>query len=494
MADQTPKGIREHMIINGSAVQPSQAGRIPVYNPATGEIIAHQGEAGAAGVDEAVKAAHQAVTDSAWTQMLPAQRELLLLKLADLLEANADELAQLETMNSGKLLSLSYGLEVYSGAQWLRYMAGWVTKVGGDVLNVSIPFPPDTGYHAYTRLEPVGVVAAIVPWNFPLLMAIWKMAPALAAGCTVVLKPAEETPLTAIRLAELALEAGFPPGVFNVITGTGEVTGAALTAHPLVNKISFTGSTEVGRIIAQQAAKDMKRVALELGGKSPVLIFDDCDVEQAIQGAANAIFFNQGQVCTAGSRVYIQDGIYEEVVNGIAALADQMVLGAGADETTQIAPLVSARQKERVEKYIQIGQSEGRQLTRNTDCPAQGFFVRPTVFADVDIGARISQEEIFGPVLVANRFTDEKEALTLANQTEYGLGASVWSNDISRVNRLVAGIKAGTVWVNTHNMLDPHMPFGGFKQSGMGREHGKASVEAYLESKSICVAYTNKNQ
>lgn len=490
MTTQTISGIREHMIIGGQPVEQSQGERIPVYNPATGQVIAQQPEAGVQGVDLAVKAAHQALTESEWATMLPAQRERLLLKLADLLEANADEMAQLETANNGKLLSISYGLEVYSGAQWLRYMAGWATKVSGDVLNVSIPFPPKTGYHAYTRLEPVGVVAAIVPWNFPLLMAIWKMAPALAAGCTVVLKPAEETPLTAIRLAELALEAGIPAGVFNVITGRGESTGAALTAHPLVNKISFTGSTEVGHIIAAQAAKDMKRVALELGGKSPVLIFDDCDVEQAIQGAANAIFFNQGQVCTAGSRIYVQSGIYDEVVNGIAALADQMVLGDGFDEKTQIAPLISARQKERVEKYIAIGQKEGRQLTTNTERPEQGFFVRPTVFADVDIGARIAQEEIFGPVLVANRFEQEAQAIELANQTPFGLGASVWTNDVNRIHRLVPAIQAGTVWVNTHNMLDPHMPFGGFKQSGVGREHGKASVEAYLEPKSVCIAYS----
>lgn len=489
MTEKTARGIRSHMIIDGKAVELNHGERIPVYNPATAEVIAHQGEAGIAGVDLAVKAAHQALTNSEWTQMLPAQRERLLLKLADLLEANGDELARLETTNNGKLLSLSYGLEVYSGAQWLRYMAGWATKVSGDVLNLSIPFPPNTGYHAYTRLEPVGVVAAIVPWNFPLLMAIWKMAPALAAGCTVVLKPAEETPLTAIRLAELALEAGFPAGVFNVITGSGEGTGAALTAHPLVNKISFTGSTEVGHIIARQAAQDMKRVALELGGKSPVLVFDDCDVEQAVQGIANAIFFNQGQVCTAGSRVYIQEGIYDEVVAGVSAIADQMVLGDGFDEATQMAPLISARQKARVEKYIQIGQTEGRQTTTNTSCPTDGFFVRPTVFADVDIQARISQEEIFGPVLVANTFKDEAQAIQLANQTQFGLGASVWTKDMNRIHRLIPSIKAGTVWVNTHNMLDPHMPFGGFKQSGVGREHGKASVEAYLEPKSVCLAY-----
>lgn len=482
-------GIREHMIIDGKAVMTSQGEKIPVFNPATGAVIAHQLEAGTEGVNAAVEAAHNALHHSEWARFLPAQREAILLKLADLLEKNADEFAQLETTNNGKLLSLAYGLDVYSGAQWLRYMAGWATKISGDVLGLSIPFPPQTGYHAYTRLEPVGVVAAIVPWNFPLLMAIWKVAPALAAGCTIVLKPAEETPLTAIRFAELALEAGLPAGVFNVITGRGEITGAALTAHPLVNKITFTGSTEVGRIIGAQAGKDIKRVALELGGKSPVVLFDDCDIDKAIAGAANAIFFNQGQVCTAGSRIYIQDGIYEEVVTKIAAMADQMVLGDGFDEKTQIAPLVSARQKERVESYIRLAQTEGRQLTTSTDVPAQGFFVRPAVFADVDIGARVAQEEIFGPVLVANRFSTEAEAITLANQTEYGLGASIWTNDINRVQRVVPAITAGTVWVNTHNMLDPNMPFGGFKQSGVGREHGRTAVESYLETKSVCIAY-----
>lgn len=489
MAQSALASVREHMIINGQAVATSQGEKIPVFNPATGSVIAHQVEAGVEGVDAAVQAAYKALHQSEWAQYLPAQREAVLLKLASLLEANADEFAQLETTNNGKLLSLAYGLDVYSGAQWLRYMAGWATKVSGDVLGLSIPFPPNTGYHAYTRLEPVGVVAAIIPWNFPLLMAIWKVAPALAAGCTVVLKPAEETPLTAIRFAELALEAGLPAGVLNVITGRGDITGAALTAHPLVNKITFTGSTEVGRIIGAQAGKTIKRVALELGGKSPVIIFDDCDIDKAIAGAANAIFFNQGQVCTAGSRIYIQEGIYEEVVTKIAALADQMVLGDGFNEKTQIAPLVSARQKERVENYIRLAQTEGRQMTTNTTVPDQGFYVRPTVFADVDIGARVAQEEIFGPVLVANRFSTEAEAIALANQTEFGLGASIWTNDLNRVHRVVPAIIAGTVWVNTHNMLDPNMPFGGFKQSGVGREHGKAAVESYLETKSVCIAY-----
>jgi len=489
MSQEKLAGIREHMLINGEPVFHSEGPTIPVYNPATGEVIAQQPEAGAKGVDLAVNAAHKALNNSEWADFLPSQREEVLLRLADLVEQHADELAHLETTNNGKLLSLAYGLDVYSGAQWLRYMAGWATKISGEHLNLSIPFPPQTAYHAYTRLEPVGVVAAIVPWNFPLLMAIWKVAPALATGCTIVLKPAEETPLTAIRLAELAIEAGLPAGVFNVVTGRGETTGAALTAHPLVNKITFTGSTEVGRLIGAQAGTDIKRVSLELGGKSPVLIFSDCDIEQAIGGAANAIFFNQGQVCTAGSRVYIEDSIYDQVVEKIAALADQMVLGDGFNEQTQIAPLISARQKERVENYIQLAQSEGRQLTKNQARPEQGFFVRPTVFADVATDTRIAQEEVFGPVLVANRFQTEQEAIQLANQTDYGLGASIWSNDINRVHRIVPKIQAGTVWVNTHNMLDPSMPFGGYKKSGIGREHGQASILSYLETKSVCIAY-----
>ena len=485
---QPTAGIREHMIINGEAVSTSEGQTIPVYNPATGQVIAQQPEAGAAGVDQAVTAAHQALQGD-WASFLPVQREAVLLKLADLMEQHADELAHLETTNNGKLLSMAYGLDVYSGAQWLRYMAGWATKITGDTLNLSIPFPPNTGYQAYTTLEPVGVVAAIVPWNFPLLMAVWKLAPALATGCTIVLKPAEETPLTAIRLAELALEAGLPAGVFNVITGRGENTGAALTAHPLVNKITFTGSTEVGRLIGAQAGKDIKRVALELGGKSPVIIFDDCNIDEAVAGAANAIFFNQGQVCTAGSRVYIQDGIYDQVVEKIAQMADEIVLGDGFDEKTKIAPLISARQKERVEGYIKIAQEEGRKLTKNDELPTEGYFVRPTVFADVGIEARVSQEEIFGPVLVANRFSTEAEAIQLANQTEYGLGAGIWTKNIDRMQRVTKAIKAGTVWVNTHNMLDPSMPFGGFKQSGVGREHGKDVILSYLENKSICIAY-----
>ncbi len=481
--------IREHMIIDGQACIQGD-GRLPVYDPATGEVIAQQVEAGTVHVDQAVQAARRAFESPAWRDVTPAGRERLLLALADRLEAEGEALARLETLNNGKLLALSQGLEVGAGAQWLRYMAGWATKLSGDTLDLSIPFPPGVKYHAYTRPEPVGVVASIVPWNFPLLMAVWKIAPALAAGCTVVLKPAEETPLTAIRLAELALDVGFPPGVLNVITGRGEVTGAALVAHPGVDKISFTGSTEVGKLIGHAAMDDMKRVSLELGGKSPVVIMDDCDVDLAIQGAAGAIFFNQGQVCTAGSRVFIQAGIYDRVVEGLVAVAGSLKLGSGFDPDTQIGPMVSSRHRERVDGYIDAGRAGGaRLLAGGQPWEGSGYFVRPAVFADAMPDASIVREEIFGPVVVAARFQDEDEAVALANDTRYGLGASIWSNDLGRVQRLVPRIRAGTVWVNTHNMLDPHMPFGGFKQSGIGREHGRAAVEAYLESKSVCIAY-----
>jgi len=482
--------IREHMIIGGKPCAETDGERVPVYDPATGREIARQPEAGARLVDAAVKAARSAFESPAWRGLVPAARERLLLRLADLVERHGDELARLETLNNGKLLALSQGLEVGAGAQWLRYMAGWATKISGETLNVSIPFPPGVNYNAYTRPEPVGVVGAIIPWNFPLLMAIWKIAPAVAAGCTVVLKPAEETPLTAIRLAELALEAGFPPGVINVITGRGEVTGAALASHPGIDKIAFTGSTEVGKLIGRQAMDDMKRVSLELGGKSPVLILDDCDIDLAVQGAAGAIFFNQGQVCTAGSRLFVQQGIYERVVTGLADLASGMRLGSGFDPQAQIGPLVSARHRKRVLDYIDIGRQEGARMLAGGNADGRdGYFVRPTVFADAVPQARISQEEIFGPVVVAGSFSTEEEAVALANDTRFGLGASIWSNDLARVNRLVPRIQAGTVWVNTHNMLDPHMPFGGYKESGIGREHGHDVIGMYLHKKSVCIAY-----
>ncbi|WP_251864509.1 aldehyde dehydrogenase family protein [Achromobacter sp. Marseille-Q4962] len=482
--------IREHMLIDGEPVRQGEGAPIPVYDPATGRVIAHQPDAGPAQVDLAVRAARRACDAPAWRDLLPADRERLLLRLADLVERHGEALARLETLNNGKLLSVARALEVGAGAQWLRYMAGWATKLTGETLGLSIAFPPGVKYSGYTLPQPVGVVAAIIPWNFPLLMAIWKIAPALAAGCTVVLKPAEETPLTALRLAELALEAGFPPGVVNVVTGRGETAGAALAAHPGIDKIAFTGSTEVGKRIGHAAMDGMKRVSLELGGKSPVIVLDDCDADRAVQGAAAAIFFNQGQVCTAGSRLYVQRALYDKVTEGLADLAAGLALGSGFDPATQIGPLVSARHQRRVLDYIGIGKAEGaRVLAGGTAVDGEGYFLRPTVFSEAPPAARILREEIFGPVVVAQPFDDLEEAARLANDSDFGLGASIWSNDLARVQRLIPRIDAGTVWVNTHNMLDPNMPFGGFKQSGIGREHGRAVIEMYLEKKSVCIAY-----
>ena len=413
----------------------------------------------------------------------------MLLALADLVERHGAELARLETLNNGKLLGVAQGLEVSSGAQWLRYMAGWATKITGETLSLSIPFrrEPST---APTRCRRRWAWSAP---SFPGTSAAdgdLKIAPALAAGCTVVLKPAEETPLTALRLGELVLEAGFPPGVVNVVTGRGETAGAALVAHPGVDKIAFTGSTEVGKLIGRAAVDDMKRVSLELGGKSPVIVLDDCDVDRAVQGAAAAIFFNQGQVCTAGSRLYVQRGLYQKVAQGLADVAASMKLGSGFDADTQVGPLVSARHQQRVLDYIGLGRAEGGRVMAGGEAGAgAGYFVRPTVFADVRPDARIVREEIFGPVVVAQPFDTLDDAVRLANDSVFGLGASIWSNDLSRVQRLIPRIAAGTVWVNTHNMLDPNMPFGGFKQSGIGREHGRAVMDMYLEKKSVCIAY-----
>ena len=482
--------IREYMIVDGKPLAVG-VGRVAVYDPAAGEVIAQQVEAGPEQVDAAVHAAKRALESSPWRDMVPAMRERLLLRLADRIETESDALARLETLSNGRPLMISRML-VAGASQWLRYMAGLATKIAGEELTLSASFPPGVGYHAYTHLEPVGVVAAIVPWNFPLLMAIWKVAPALAAGCTVVLKPAEETPLTSIRLGELALDVGFPPGVLNVITGRGEVTGAELVKHPLVDKITFTGSTAVGREIGRVAIDGVKRVSLELGGKSPVVVMDDCDIDTVVGGIVNAAFFNQGEVCTAGCRVYVQDSVYDRVIGALADVTSGMKVGSGFEPDTQIGPMISARHRDRVAGYIASGREEGaRVVAGGTPRKGPGYFVDPTVFSDVARSARIAREEIFGPVVAAARFHSDAEAIELANDTPYGLSASIWSNDLSRVERLVPQIKAGTVWVNTHNIVDPNLPFGGYKQSGFGREHGRRAIESFLETKSVCIAYPN---
>jgi len=478
------------LFIGGDWVEPQSKERLAVIDPATGREIATVADAGAADVDRAVKAARAAFEKGPWHEMLPADRQALLWKLADLIEKNTDELAELESLNNGKTKLMATLIDIGGARDYFRYMAGWATKIEGSTFETSIHGPPGVKFHTYTSREPVGVVAQIVPWNFPVGMAAWKLGPALATGCTCILKPAEQTPLSALRLAELIAEAGFPPGVVNVLTGLGETTGAALVAHPGVDKVAFTGSTAVGKIINKAATDTLKRVSLELGGKSPVIIFPDVDVNTVIGGAANAIFFNSGQVCCAGTRLYVHKKVFDRVVEGVSAAAQAIRLGPGLDPKTEMGPLVSREQQERVLGYIDSGKQDGAKVLTGGAAPAaDGYYVQPTVLTDVRRDMKVVQEEIFGPVLVAQSFEDLDDIAAVANDTPYGLAASVWTNDVRTVQRLVPKIKAGTVWVNCHNFVDPNMPFGGFKQSGFGREHGRAVIELYTEIKSVCVAY-----
>jgi phenylacetaldehyde dehydrogenase len=478
------------LFIGGEWVEPRSSARIPVIDPATGREIATVADAGPEDVDRAVKAARAAFEKGPWSEMLPAERQGLIWKLADLIEKNRDELAELESLDNGKTKLMASIIDVGGSIEYFRYMAGWATKLEGSTFETSIHGPPGVKFHTYTSREPVGVVAQIIPWNFPLGMAAWKLGPALATGCTVVLKPAEQTPLTALRLAELIAEAGFPPGVVNVLTGYGETTGAALVAHPEVDKVAFTGSTPVGKLINKAATDSLKRVSLELGGKSPVIVFPDADMSSVIGGAANAIFFNSGQVCCAGTRLYAHKRVFDKVVEGVSAAAQAIRLGPGLDPQTQMGPLVSREQQERVLGYIDSGKKDGAKILAGGGVPAsEGYYVQPTVLTNVRRDMQVVREEIFGPVLVAQSFEDVDDIAALANDTPFGLSASVWSNDVRTVQRIVPKIRAGTVWVNCHNFVDPNMPFGGFKQSGFGREHGRAVLELYTEIKSVCMAY-----
>jgi len=476
------------LLIGGQWVASESNVRIPVLDPATGAEVASVPDANRADVDKAVAAAREAFERGPWATMLPAEREALIWRLADLIDRSADELAELESIDNGKTKKMAGIVDVPGARNYFRYMAGWATKIEGSTIDVSVGTPPGARINAYTRREPVGVVAQIIPWNFPLVMAAWKLGPALAVGCTCVLKPAEQTPLTALRLGELIVEAGFPPGVVNILTGYGETTGAALVTHPGVDKIAFTGSTLVGKTINKAATDTLKRVSLELGGKSPVIVLADADVDAAIKGAAGGIFFNAGQVCAAGSRLYVHRKIFDRVVEGVGGAAAAIRLGPGLDPSTQMGPLVSREQQERVLGYIASGKADGASVIAGGDAPAHsGYFVKPTVLADVKRSMRVVQEEIFGPVLVAQRFDDLDEVAALANDTPYGLSASIWSNDLTAVHRLVPKIRAGTVWVNTHGPVDANMPFGGFKHSGLGREHGRVGIEMYTEIKSVCM-------
>ncbi|MBS0380384.1 MAG: aldehyde dehydrogenase family protein [Proteobacteria bacterium] len=480
----------KRLLIDGAWVEATSGKTFEVRDPSSDEVVAHVAAGDAADVDRAVAAARRAFEDSEWSRMKPTDRERLLHRLADLIEAHADELAELEAIDNGKSVLMARHVDIKHALEVWRYMAGWPTKLEGQTLPISGTLVPGQQYVAFSQREAVGVVGAIIAWNFPLLLATWKSAPALAAGCTVVLKPAEETPLTALRLGELIQEAGFPRGVFNIVTGMGPTAGAALAKHPDVDKITFTGSTEVGRLIVQAAAGNMKKVTVELGGKSPVLVLEDADLDAAIPGVAGAIFFNHGQVCSAGSRLYVAERHFERVLEGVTAQARGIKLGPGLDSSAQMGPLVSSVQRERVMRYVAQGLESGaRAAAGGKALGSRGYYVEPTVFHGVKDDMSIVREEIFGPVVVVKPFTDLNEVARTANDSIYGLGASIWTRDVHKVFTLAPKLKAGSVWVNCHSILDATMPFGGYKQSGWGRELGKEAVYSYTESKSLCINY-----
>ncbi len=476
------------MFIDGKWVEAASGKTFPTYNPATGEVLAQIAEGDREDIDRAVKAARKAFESGPWPEMTASQRGRLIWKLGDLIEEHLEEFAQLESLDNGKPLSVARVADVPLAADLFRYMAGWVTKIEGNTIPISAS-SKHVKYFAYTRREPVGVVGQIIPWNFPLLMAAWKLGPALATGCTVVLKPAEQTPLSALLLAELIAEAGFPDGVVNVVPGYGETAGAALASHPEVDKIAFTGSTEVGKLILQAAAGNLKKVSLELGGKSPNLVFADADMKATIPGAAGAIFFNHGQCCCAGSRLYVEQSIFDHVVHGVAEQAKKIKLGPGFDPETSMGPLVSEEQMNRVCSYLEIGLSEGAEaVVGGHKRPGSGYFVEPTVMVKTKPDMKVVREEIFGPVVCAMPFRDVDKLIAEANQSEYGLAAAVWTRDISKAHRIAEKLRAGTVWINCYNVFDAALPFGGYKQSGWGREMGHEVLELYTEVKAVCAA------
>jgi phenylacetaldehyde dehydrogenase len=480
-------GRKAGMLIDGKIVQAASGKSFPVYNPATGTVIANVPEGDKADVDLAVAAACRAFDDGVWAKVGPSGRGKMLWKLADLLERDLEEFAELESIDNGKPYAVARVADLPLAVDMFRYMAGWATKISGTQLPLSLPGE----YLSYTVREPVGVVGQIIPWNFPLLMAAWKLAPALAAGCTVVLKAAEQTPMTALRLGELIQEAGFPAGVVNILTGFGETAGAALAAHPDVDKVAFTGSTEVGKLIVQAATGNLKKVSLELGGKSPAIILPDADLELAIAGAANAIFFNHGQCCCAGSRLYAHKSIYDKVVSGVADIAGKIKVGPGLDPSTDMGPLVSDEQFTRVTGFIEDGRREGAHIaTGGNRVGNLGYFVAPTVLEKTTPDMKVIREEIFGPVVCATPFDDnDLDAIAKrANDTIYGLAASVWTKNGGTAHKLASRIRSGTVWINCHNVFDASLPFGGYKQSGWGREMGAEVLHNYTEVKAVTMA------
>jgi phenylacetaldehyde dehydrogenase len=475
------------MLIDGELVAAASGKTFPVYNPATGAVIANVPEADKRDVEIAVAAARRAFDEGRSARVSPSERGRMLWKLADLIERDLEELAELESIDNGKPYAIARVADLPLAVDMFRYMGGWATKITGTTIPLSLPGE----YLSYTVKEPVGVVGQIIPWNFPLLMAAWKIAPALAAGCTVVLKAAEQTPMTALRLGSLIQEAGFPPGVVNILTGFGETAGAALAAHPDIDKVAFTGSTEVGKLIVQAAAGNLKKVSLELGGKSPAIILPDADLDLAIAGAASAIFFNHGQCCCAGSRLYAHKSVYDRVVAGVSDIAGKIKVGPGLDPSTEMGPLVSDEQFARVTSYIEDGRQSGAKIAVGGDRVGNlGYFVAPTVFENTRPDMKIITEEIFGPVVCAQSFEDDDldRIAKQANDTIYGLAASVWTRNGGTAHKLASRIRSGTVWINCHNVFDASLPFGGYKQSGWGREMGEEVFHNYTEIKAVTAA------
>jgi phenylacetaldehyde dehydrogenase len=477
---------RSHpLLIDGKFVSALSGETFDVVNPASGEVFAQAAAGGAADIDLAVKAARRAFESGPWSTLNPAGRRNLMWKLSDALEKHAEDIATLESLDNGMPLTMARGM-VAAATECLRYNAGWAGKINGETPTISAP-----SHHVYTLREPVGVVGAITPWNVPLIMEVSKIAAALAAGCTVVLKPAELTPLSAVRLAELIVEVGFPPGVVNVVTGFGDPAGKALVNHPEVDKISFTGSTVVGKSIVAAAAGNLKRVALELGGKSPVIVFPDADLERATAGAAEGIFRNAGQICVAGSRLYVHKKVFDQVVGGVVERARMLKVGPGLEPDTQMGPLISRKQLDRVSGYVQSGSEQGAEIVIGGKAVGgKGYFMQPTVLAETNRDMRVVQEEIFGPVVCAMPIDDDDldRIVRVANDTEYGLSSHIWTRDIGLAHKLARRIKAGTVRINGGIGLDYAMPFGGYKQSGWGRENAREGVEAYTEVKTVSVA------
>jgi aldehyde dehydrogenase (NAD+) len=479
-------GSYKKMLIDGKWVDAASGKRFQTHNPATGELLATVAEGDAEDINRAVKAARRAF-EGPWSKVKPYERQAMLLKLHDLVEKHFEELSTLDTVDMGAPIQRTLGNR-RRVLGMLRYYAGQATALHGETIENSLPGE----IFSYTLKEPVGVVGAIIPWNGPLGASVWKIGPALATGCTVILKPAEEAPLTSLRLAELVQEAGVPDGVVNVVPGYGETAGAALSSHPDVDKVAFTGSHMTGQAIIKASAGNLKRVSLELGGKSPDIVFADADLEAAVPGAAMAVFSNSGQICSAGTRLFVEQKIYDEFVGRVAEYGKKLKVGNGMDPDTQIGPLVSEQQLERVSGYLAVGAREGAKAlaggARLTEgALAKGYFVPPTVFANVRDDMRIAQEEIFGPVISAISFKDTDELIKRANATTFGLGSGVWTRDVSKAHQMAKAIRAGSVWVNCYQAMDPAVPFGGYKMSGYGRESGKQHVEEYLNVKAVWI-------